>query len=177
MNDEIIHVEDSEDKILLYDSCDKIKYLFNQDSYFNPEKNKNCQLKKNIAEIISYNDFIERFAYYTSDYGVVIDFRYFKIFAKPIIYDTVINHCSEVFDKALHDKSTFIIHLNLQGLSIIDIERLYTFICKFATVMKEKYPVQLERCNLYNSPFIVNQLLCVISLFINKETQRRFKVV
>jgi hypothetical protein len=179
MNNNVSVITDSDEEVEDNDIINRVKRIFKEDSYFKTEKNKRCQLKKEIAAIISYDTFIQRFAYYSPIYGILIDFRYFKIFAKPIIYDAIINHCITIFDKSLEQsqKSTFFIHLNLQGLSLFDIESHYSFICKFAEVMKAKYPVHLEGCNLYKAPFIVNQLLRIISLFINKETQKRFNVV
>lgn len=177
-NNELV-ITDSDDEVEDNNIIGRVKNIFKKDSYFNTEKNKRCQLKKEIAAIISYDTFIQRFAYYSPIYGLLVDFRYFKIFAKPIIYDTIINHCISVFNQSLKEsqRSTFFIHLNLQGLSLFDIENHYSFICKFAEVMKAKYPTHLEGCNLYKAPFIVNQLLRIISLFINKDTQKRFKVV
>lgn len=179
MNNNVSVITDSDDEVEDNNITNRVKRIFKEDSYFKTEKKKRCQLKNEIAAIISYDTFIQRFAYYSPIYGLLVDFRYFKIFAKPIIYDTIINHCISVFNESLKEsqRSTFFIHLNLQGLSLFDIENHYSFISKFAEVMKAKYPTHLEGCNLYKAPFIVNQLLRIISLFINKDTQKRFKVV
>jgi hypothetical protein len=69
--------------------------------------------------------------------------------------------CKEVIDKivafvAIHmhmrERSHFVVHLICNGMQILDLASLQTFMLKFAQMFKKVYPSELEACYVHGAP-------------------------
>ena len=47
----------------------------------------------------------------------------------------------------------------------------------FINYLKDKYPEKLAKCYVYNAPFIFTQIFNIVSMFIDKETQKKIELV
>jgi hypothetical protein len=65
----------------------------------------------------------------------------------------------------------------MKNLNIIDIDKHKSFIHNIAGFLKEKYPQKLSKCYIYNAPFVFAQIYNIISLFIDKDTQKKIELV
>ena len=65
----------------------------------------------------------------------------------------------------------------MKTLSLRDIERYYTFICRISQIMKTDFEDKMEKCYIYNAPFVFSQLIKLISKFIDKKTQDKIQLV
>jgi hypothetical protein len=80
-------------------------------------------------------------------------------------------------DNILLKHSEFIVQVNMQKLSVSDIDKHKVFITNLSLVLKEKYPNKLLKCYIYNAPFMFKQIFNMISVFIDKETQEKIELV
>jgi hypothetical protein len=109
--------------------------------------------------------------------GVVyIDYQLFKPIANELTYDLITNFIVETLKKALINRETFKIHLSLKSLTLKEIEKHYGYISNVCTLFKEKFPDKLETCFIYNAPFIFSQIIGIISIFIDKKTQKKIQL-
>jgi hypothetical protein len=106
-----------------------------------------------------------------------LDYIFFKHFASALTYDIILQLITNTINNILKKHNTFIVHANLKLLTILDIDKHKTFISTLSNHLKESYPNKLDKCNIYNSPLIFSQLYNIVSLFIDKETQKKIKLV
>jgi hypothetical protein len=111
------------------------------------------------------------------DNDIIVDYTCFKLVANTSTYDVIIMLVCKNIDNVLLTNDTVSIHINLKALSVLDIDKHKQFIQTFACFMKEKYPNKLAKCYVYNAPFVFAQLLNVLCLFIDKETQAKIVLI
>ena len=145
---------------------------------FNSLFSKNNAKSGKILEKIRNNTFFEGLGYINSS-GLVMDYKYFKYFATPQTYDTIIQYIDTQIRHILNtnNTNTFNIYLDMNSLSIVDIEKHRMFFIMASTLFSEKYPDLLNKCFIYNAPYIFEKLFSMISMFIDKETQSKIYLV
>jgi hypothetical protein len=111
-----------------------------------------------------------------NDY-IVIEYPYFKFIATVETYDTIVSLICSHIEKILKNKETFSVYLNLKMLTLVDIDKHKNFIQYLSTFLKDKYPQKMDKCYIYNAPFVFSQLFHIISMFIDKETQGKIVVL
>ena len=131
---------------------------------------------KNATNLIDINDILTHLCSIKND-RILLDYKYFKPCAQVENYGVILKHIIETIQTILHEKDTFIIHINLQSLTLSDVEKHYSFIQIISETMKNTFPDKLEQFNIYNAPFIFSQVYRIISLFIDKQTQQKMKLV
>jgi hypothetical protein len=75
------------------------------------------------------------------------------------------------------ENSNFNVHANLKNLTLADIDKHKEFIQNISIILKQKYTNKLTKCYIYNAPFVFSQILNIVSLFIDKETQTKIQLV
>jgi len=109
---------------------------------------------------------------------IVIDYRYFKLFAtNDTSYQVVINHIKNNLNEILTTYPTFTVHACMKSLSITDAEKHRNFIYDVSKTFKEEYPDKLQECFIYNAPFIFSRVYDIIRIFIDKPTQKKIIMV
>jgi len=111
-----------------------------------------------------------------NDY-IVIEYPYFKFIATVETYDTIVSLICSHIEKILKKHNSFSVYLNLKMLSLVDIDKHKNFIQYLSTFLKDKYPQKMDKCYIYNAPFVFSQLFHIISMFIDKETQSKIIVL
>jgi len=110
-----------------------------------------------------------------NDY-IVIEYPYFKYIATAETYDTIVSLICSHIEKVLKNNITFSVYLNLKMLTLVEIDKHKNFIQYLSTFLKDKYPQKMEKCYIFNAPFVFSQLFHIISMFIDKETQSKIVV-
>jgi hypothetical protein len=108
---------------------------------------------------------------------IVIEYPYFKFVATAETYDTIVSLICNHIENILKNNNTFSVYLNLKMLTLADIDKHKNFIQYLSTFLKEKYPQKMDKCYIYNAPFVFSQLFHIISMFIDKETQGKIVVL
>ena len=65
----------------------------------------------------------------------------------------------------------------MKSLTLSDVDKHKIFIQNIAVFLKEKYPNKLEKCYVYNAPFVFAQIYNIVSIFIDKDTQKKIELV
>jgi len=108
---------------------------------------------------------------------VFIEYSFFKFFANEGTYDVITNNIYDSFKNVLNNHETFIIHLSLKSLTLKEVEKHYSYIGKICNLFKTDFPDKLETCYIYNAPFIFTQIVSILSIFIDKTTREKIKLV
>ena len=111
------------------------------------------------------------------DDSIILDHIYVKYFATQVTYCVILNHITTCIDTILLENSNFNVHANLKNLTLADIDKHKEFIQNISIILKKKYTNKLTKCYIYNAPFVFSQILNIVSLFIDKETQTKIQLV
>ena len=80
-------------------------------------------------------------------------------------------------DNILLTNNEFVVHVSMKKITLSDIDKHKIFIQNISTFLKEKYPDKLLKCYVYNAPYVFKQIFNIISVFIDKETQKKIELV
>lgn len=109
--------------------------------------------------------------------SLIIDYNYFKYFASNQTYNLITQIITNNIDIILQKNDLFIVYVNMNKLTITEIDKHKDFIKYISVFLKEKYPNKLYKCFVYNAPFVFSQLFNIICLFIDKETQSKIELI
>lgn len=108
---------------------------------------------------------------------IILNYIYFKHFATTQTYNFILNYIVNQIDNILLNNNEFIVHVNMKHLTIVDIDKHKEFIQTISGFLKDKYPEKLKKCYIYNSPFVFTQIFNIVSMFIDKDTQKKIELV
>jgi hypothetical protein len=108
---------------------------------------------------------------------IILNYIYFKHLAKDETYTYILNYITNNIDKILLKNNEFIVHVNMKNLTIVDIDKHKEYIKYISEFLKDKYPEKLAKCYVHNAPFIFTQIFNIVSMFIDKETQKKIELV
>jgi len=111
------------------------------------------------------------------DNKIILNYIFFKHIAKDDTYNYILNYITNNIDHILSSNNEFIVHVNMKTLTLIDIDKHKGFIQYLSVYLKDKYPNKLGKCYLYNAPFVFSQIYTIVSLFIDKDTQKKIELV
>jgi hypothetical protein len=132
--------------------------------------------KTNIMKTC-FNDVLSRLCFAIDSENIILDYRYFKFIASSDNYEFIICYIVSVIQCALNKHETFILHVNLESLSLLHIEKHFGFIKRMSEVLKTTFPDKLNICNVYNAPFIFSKVISIVGAFVDKKTQQKIKLV
>ena len=125
-----------------------------------------------ILDKIKRNQIIEILTgfVYIKDNSLIIEPKYLKYYATYKTYDIIVNYMDELLTALLSKYATINMHINLQSLSLVDLEKHSQF-CKYLTTFfSEKYPDKLHKWYVYNVSFMFETIFNVIKHYIDKVT-------
>jgi hypothetical protein len=146
------------------------KKFIKNDEYETPEKIMNKIQKGELNDILSKLCFV-------NENNIVIDYIYFKYLATNITYNYILIYITNNINNILSKNNDFVVHVNMKKISLTDVDKHKLFIQNFSSYLKENYPDKLSKCYIYNAPVIFKQILNIISVFIDKETQTKIELV
>jgi hypothetical protein len=106
---------------------------------------------------------------------IIINYKYFKIINSFIDKSNILNYLIFIVDNILKNYQTFIVHVNIEKLTLLEIEKNKDFVQSMSNVLKEKFPDKLEVCIIYEGSFIFKQIHSLLALFIDKKTLKKIK--
>lgn len=124
-----------------------------------------------------FNDFLQKLCFHINKNNVILDYRYFNFIAVPDNYIILIQHIISVIQPVLNKNNTFYFHINMDSLSLLHIDKYFTFIKQLIEILKETFPDKLEICYIYNAPYIFSQLFNTIGTIIDKKIRQKIKIV
>jgi hypothetical protein len=123
-----------------------------------------------------FTDIFENFIQIEQN-NITIHYIYFKHFASNSTYEFLTNLITNKIDPIIHQHSNFIVHFNIKTFSLVELDKHKSYIYSVSNYFKEKYPNKLEKCFIYNSSFLINQLYNIISSFIDKDTLNKIEFI
>ena len=108
---------------------------------------------------------------------IILNYMYFKHIGKNETYNCILNYITNNIDKVLELNNEFIVHVNMKNLTVTDVDKHKEYIKVISEVFKTKYPDKLAKCYVYNAPYIFSQIFNIVSMFVDKETQRKIILV
>ena len=134
--------------------------------------NNNINLKLNEDKL---NDLLNNFCNIKTNNEIEINYKYFKIINTFIDKNYILNYLICIVEKVLIKYQTFIVHVNIEKLTLLEVEKNRDFIQDMSNVLKEKFPDKLEICLIYEGSFIFKQIYNFLSIFIDKKTLKKIK--
>jgi len=126
---------------------------------------------------MTLSELCDRMFYVTTSNNVILDYRYFRVFAGIVNYNFIVKFITGQLEIIVARYGSFSFHVNMEGLLITHIEKHYSFIQNIAVVLKDAFPEKLDVCYVYNAPFMFSALYGIVSVVIDKQTQQKIKLV
>jgi hypothetical protein len=123
------------------------------------------------------NDLLESFCHITNNNKILLDYRIFKYIARTSTYDALIKHISNKINLVLSTSSTFSVHICTKLLTISGADKHILFIYKLTESLNSSYPDKLEKCYIYDAPFIFQKIIGMLSLIVDKKTLSKITIV
>lgn len=125
----------------------------------------------NLTEV-----FLNRFCN-IKEKSIFMDYQIFKYFANESNYDIITSFVIDCLKSILKNNEMFTIHLSLKSLTLTELDKHYNYITKVCTIFKNEFPDKLDTCFVYHAPFVFSQIISIISVFIDKKTQKKLQLV
>ena len=106
-----------------------------------------------------------------------IDYTYFKYLANESTYNLMNNIIRVQIDSVLLKYPTFMAHVNMQLLSISDINKHKDFIKQICQQLSDLYPDKLNKVYIHNAVYVFSKAFSLIKHFLDKKTQDKIIVV
>jgi hypothetical protein len=139
------------------------------DDYYN-------EIKKDIKNI-DFSLFLNSFCRIDQNNQIVIDYRYFKLIAFSENYDLFKYFLVDKINKVLSIAEKIVLHVNLETISLIDIEKHSAFLINLANYMSETFTDKLEKGYIYNSGYLIHGVYNILIMVLNKETRSKIMFV
>jgi hypothetical protein len=104
-----------------------------------------------------------------------IQYKYFKQITSFIEQKNILNYLIFIIENILMKYETFIVHVNIEKLTLLEIEKNRAFIIDMSTVLKEKFSDKLNSCIIYEGSFIFKQIYNFLAIFIDKKTLKKIR--
>jgi hypothetical protein len=135
--------------------------------------NTNLNLKLNEEKL---QELLYNFCHIDSNHEIIINYKYFKTVTTIIDNNNILNYLIFIIENILKRHNTFTIHVYIENLTILEIDKNKVFVQYMSTVLKERFPDKLELCYIHNAPFIFKQIYNFLSLLIDKKTLTKIKM-
>lgn len=136
-------------------------------------------VKNNLSnEAIKLAELLHNFCYISSNENdITLNFKSLKLINKQLSNDFLLEQLMTNIDLVLTKYNVFKFHINVKSISILDVDKNKEFIKKASIVLKERYPLRLDVCYIYDAPSMFTNIFKLIFAFVDKETQKKIKIV
>ena len=149
-----------------------MNYNFNNLPSNVTNNNERLNLKLNECKL---QELLNHFCSIKENNEIIINYKYFKIINTFIDKNNILNYLIFVVENVLKNYTTFIVHVNIEKLTLLEIEKNRDFVQSMANVLKDKFPDKLEKCIIYEGNFIFKQIYNLLALFIDKPTLKKIR--
>ena len=149
-----------------------MNYNINNISSKTQINNNNINLKLNEEKL---NDLLNNFCHIKTNNEIEINYKYFKIINTFIDKNYILHYLIYIVENVLIKHETFIVHVNIEKLTLLEVEKNRDFVQDMSNVLKERFPDKLEICLIYEGSFIFKQIYSLLSIFIDKKTLKKIK--
>lgn len=150
-----------------------MNYNFN-----NLTTNNNSNFSQSINMKINENklqELLHNFCSVKTNNEIVVNYKYFKIINTFIDKNSILNYLIFIVENVLKNYDTFIVHVNIEKLTLLEIDKNRDFIQNMSNILRDRFPDKLELCFIYEGSFIFKQVYNLLSLFVDKKTLKKIK--
>ena len=133
---------------------------------------KNIDLNFNQEKL---HELLHNFCHIKINNEIEIQYKYFKQINSFIEQKNILNYLIFIIENILTKYETFIVHVNIEKLTLLEIEKNRAFIINMSTVLKEKFSDKLNSCIIYEGSFIFKQIYNFLAIFIDKKTLKKIR--
>jgi hypothetical protein len=150
----------------------------NELKYQTQNDNKYIELfaQNMISPNMNINELLNKISFMEGD-KVFIDYKIMKQLLNENTYDMIFDHLINVTKEILLHNQFINMHVCLKGLTITDMDKHRSFVLRIIKTFSEQFPNKLNVCNLYKTPVIFSQIFGLISMFIDKVTINKIRIV
>jgi hypothetical protein len=134
--------------------------------------NSNINLKLNEEKL---NDLLNNFCNIKTNNEIELNYNFFKIINTFIDKNYILDYLICIIENVLTKYQTFIVHVNIEKLTLLEIDKNKSFVQDMSNLLKERFPDRLEICYIYEGSFIFKQIYSLLSIFIDKKTLKKIK--
>jgi hypothetical protein len=135
------------------------------------KKTNNCiNLKLNEDKL---NELLKNFCNIKMNNEIELNYKYFKIINTFIEKNEILNYMMYIIENVLTKYQTFVIHANIEKLTLLEVEKNKDFIQNMSCILKDRFPDKLEKCFIHEGSFIFKQIYNLLSIFIDKTTLKK----
>jgi hypothetical protein len=120
-------------------------------------------------------EILNNFCHIKTKNEIAINYKHFKSINIFIDKNDILNYLILNIENVLNKYETFVIHVNIEKLSLLEIEKNKDFIQNMSTVLREKFPDKLDFCIIYEGSFIFKQIYNLLAIFIDKKTLKKIR--
>jgi hypothetical protein len=132
----------------------------------------NINLKINEEKL---NDLLHNFCHIKKNNELEIQYKYFKIINTFIDKTHILNYLIFIIENTLLRYETFSVRVNIEKLTLLDVEKNKGFIMDMSNLLKERFPNKLDVCIIHEGSFIFKQIYSLLSVFIDKNTLKKIR--
>jgi hypothetical protein len=140
-------------------------------------KNTISQKNNNIFSFEDIKSILNNMCYIKEKNIINLDYKFFKNIACDKSYHFIIKKITEIFNKVLETNDLLVVHINMNCLTLIELDKHYKFTNEVIELLKTTYPNKLDKCYIYNTPFIFSQLYNLVSILLDKKTLNKIKIL
>jgi len=140
-------------------------------NYKTSQSNFNLKLNEDKLQELLFN-----FCHIDSNNEIILNYKYFKIVNSILDNTNILNYLIYIIATILKKTDTFIIHVYIENLTILEIDKNKLFIQQMSFILKEKFPDKLNLCYIYDAPYLFKQIYSFLSLLIDKKTLGKIKM-
>jgi len=122
-----------------------------------------------------FHELLYNFCYVKINNEIEIKYKYFKQINKFEDKKYILDYLIFVVENVLKKYETFIVHVNIEKLTLLDIEKNKEFVVDMSNVLKERFPDKLENCIIYEGSVFFKQIYSFLSIFIDKKTLKKIR--
>ena len=137
-----------------------------------PQINNNINLKLNEDKL---NELLNNFCHIKTNNEIELNYKFFKIINTFIDKNYILNYLIYIVENVLVKYQTFVVHVNIEKLTLLEVEKNRDFVQDMSNILREKFPDKLEICFIYEGSFIFKQIYNLLSIFIDKKTLKKIK--
>jgi hypothetical protein len=123
----------------------------------------------------NFNELLYNFCYIKSNNEIEIHYKYFKTINKFVDKKYILNYLIFTVESVLSKHETFVVHVNIDKLTLLEIEKNKEFVMDMSNVLKEKFPDKLDNCIIYEGSIFFKQIYNFLSIFIDKKTLKKIR--
>jgi hypothetical protein len=145
---------------------------YNINNLTNQNVNSNINLRLNEEKI---RELLYNFCHNKINNEIEISYKFFKSITIFIDKREILNYLLLIIENVLNKYETFVIHVNIEKLSLLEIEKNKDFIQNMSSVLREKFPDKLDFCIIHEGSFIFKQIYNLLTMFIDKKTLKKIR--